>query len=497
MITIQRTPLSYRIKTAPNCQLLETNLHLSKYLNRFGHTVWDRRQHRSVLYRMYLKYDKKSSTLFLPQYDFESFCGLLNSNNIPYAVEEIPLQLGIPVDIPLKHYVKDRSEIQTKAIEYLTTSPESMRGLSLGTGQGKTYCFIKAASIIGRRTMLCVAGLIEQWENAILNFTELTKDDIYIIQGAASLTKLLLQIDKTIFPKFIICSLGTIRAYANGDDSYENYPPFTELMNRLKVGVKGIDEAHLNFYLTYILDLQTNAAVNIALTATFDRGDYQVKQIFDLHYPRLMRFGEGEYKRYIDIKSYSYSIAGNAISSKHYMTEKGYNQSKLEEWMLRKGRPHLDYIYKHVYSPIIYSHYINCRRKEQKLLVLCSTIMMCDWFEDKIIEDIPSQENLRVETYNYGTDRSILNEADIIVSTPGSAGTGTDIENLRTVLMTIASGSDILNKQSLGRLRELPNGDTPIYAYTWIRNIQAHCNYQEIRRVTYTSRGKSFQEINL
>ena len=123
--------------------------------------------------------------------------------------------------------------------------------------------------------------------------------------------------------------------------------------------------------------------------------------------------------------------------------------------------------------------------------------MMCDWFEDKIIEDIPSQENLRVETYNYGTDRSILNEADIIVSTPGSAGTGTDIENLRTVLMTIASGSDILNKQSLGRLRELPNGDTPIYAYTWIRNIQAHCNYQEIRRVTYTSRGKSFQEINL
>lgn len=55
----------------------------------------------------------------------------------------------------------------------------------------------------------------------------------------------------------------------------------------------------------------------------------------------------------------------------------------------------------------------------------------------------------------------------------------------------------VLNKQTLGRLRELANGDTPIYAYTWCRDIQPHQNYQETRRFTFRQRGKSFQEVSL
>jgi superfamily II DNA or RNA helicase len=310
------------------------------------------------------------------------------------------------------------------------------------------------------------------------------------------MTKLLLQIDKTIFPKVILCSLGTIRAYTLADEAYENYPPFTEICDRLKVGIKVIDEAHLNFFLTLMVDLQTNAAVNIALTATFDRGDHQVKQIFDAHYPRLMRFGENNLKKYVDIYSYSYSLGG-ALPSKAYITPQGYNHSKLEDYLIRRVPQKLKYIFDSTYKPAIYAHYVNVRKPGQRLLILCSTVAMCQWIKDRLVQDLPPEDNFKIALYTSETDDSVLSQFDIIVSTPGSAGTGTDIKDLLTVFMTLATSSDNMNKQSLGRLRELPNGDTPVYAYAWCRDIAKHVSYQEVRRYTFTNRGLNFYEIVL
>ena len=496
MVTVQLSPLSYRVKVSPQGQLYDTGIFLKSYLSRFCHNVWDHNARRYILYRRYVHYDKKTETLYIPRYDFEEFCRYLDANRIPFSVEHVALQRGLPVEIPLKPHVRDRNEQQTDAIDYLVNSPESLRGLSLSTGLGKTYCATKAMSLIGLRSMVCVGGLIDQWKREIFNFTELGDEDIYVIQGAPSMTKLLLKIDKTIFPKIILCSLGTIRAYAIGADSYENYPHFTTLFDLLRVGVKVIDEAHLNFFLTLMLDLQLNAAVNIALTATFDRDDPQVKAIFDSHYPKLMRFGEGIFNRYIDIYSYSFTLGG-MVPGHAYTTTMGYNHSKFEEWLTRRGKTHLEHIYRRVYLPAIHAHYLNLKRPGQKLLILCSSIVMCEWLRKRLLVDLLKNDTLVIDLYTYETDDSVLTDADVIISTPGSAGTGTDIKGLRTVLMTIATGSDTTNKQTLGRLRELPTKDTPIYAYTWCRDIPQHCNYQETRINTFKARGRMFHDISL
>ena len=493
---IKVTPLSYRIQVSPNGQLLGTNILLQSYLKRFAHNIWDKRQCRYLLYRRYVRYDEKTSTLYAPRYDLEDFCQLLVRNNVLHSIERLPLQRGAEVSIVLKSHIKDRNTDQTEAITHLITCSDSLRGLSLAPGFGKTYCSIKFISLSGLRSMIFVGGLIDQWKRSIFDFTELTEDDVYVVQGAASMTKLLLKIDKTIFPKIILCSLGTIRAYASGGDAYENYPPFNKIFDILRVGIKIIDEAHLNFFLTMMIDLQTNAEVNVALTATFDRGEQDVKKIFNFHYPRLMRFGEENFKRYVDIYSYRYTLGG-VIPAKAYTTIQGYNNSKLEEWLLRKGRRHLDNIYSTVYSPAIHSHYINCKRPGQRLLILCSSIVMCQWFREKLISDLSGDEKLEIELYIGETDDIVLTEADIIISTPGSGGTGRDIKELRTVLMTVATGSDTMNRQSLGRLRELPSGDTPNYIYTWNIDIEPHLKYHDIRKITYQNRGKSFSEIKI
>ena len=495
MILIEVTPLSYRIKVHQNGQLIGTYLNLGKHLRKFEHTTWDRRLFRMVLQRRYVYYNKDTQTLYVPRFDLDAFCRLLEENSINYKIVHLPLQEGKSVDIRLKDGVYDRSEQQTAAIKFLTTHNGSLRGLSSTTGFGKTYCAVKTVSIIGRRAMFCVMGLVDQWKNAIFQFTELTEEDVYIIKGAQSMKTLLTEIDKTLFPKIIIASIGTIRNYALNDETYEEFPPFTDIFDILRVGVKGIDEAHLSFHATLMIDLQTNAEINIALTATFLRTEQQVAAIFDAHYPRLIRFGENEFTRYIEIYSYSFS-AGGIIPQKAYMTAMGYNHSKLEEWLLRKDKKILDYIFRTVYSPAIFGHYINRKRVGQRLLIICSSVVMCEWFYQKLSTVLPKEENLSIVIYIEGVEDDVLSTYDIIISTPKKGGTGRDIKDLRTVLMTVATGAETTNLQSLGRLRELRStGDTPIYIYTWCRDIRQHNTYHQSRKLIYSERGREFHEI--
>lgn len=496
MIEIYATALSYRIFVSPQGVLLGTQFNLERYLRRFNQTTWNQQLRRMVLYRRYVHYVHKTKMLYLPRYDLPDFCQMLTSVGIPHQVIELPLQEGLSIEIKLKPGVKPRNEIQAEAINYLATNPHHLRGLSLLPGMGKTYCTIDTLSRIGRRAIVSVGGLVDQWERAIYDFTELTEKDVYVIRGAPSLTKLLTQIDRNIHPKIILCSLGTMRNYVLDNSAYENYPCIDELTDRLKIGVRVIDEAHLNFWLSLMLDLRTNAKINIALTATFDRTDTQVQKIFHAHYPRDIRHGEEIIDKYVDIYSYSYSLGG-AVPVKAYTTPKGYNHSKLEDYLLRRVPTKLEYIYATIYSPAIFANYINAYKPGEKLLILCATVAMCEWFRKRLEQDLPNQLNLKFATYVSETEDAVLADSDVILSTVGSAGTGTDIKNLKMVMMTIATSSNNTNRQTLGRLRKPDNGDTPVYVYTWCRDFQPHQNYQTTRKSTFTFLGKTFSEVDL
>ncbi len=495
MLTIHLAPLYYRVPVTNNGQLTGTGVSLERYLFRFNHRVWNHQQRRMVLVKRYVFYNDITKMLSLPRYDFAEFCRFLQHHNIPYTTEPVALQYGLPMDISLKSGVQPREERQVQAINHLVNNEECLRGLALSTGLGKTFCAITSISQLGVRAMICMAGLLEQWKDALLQFTTLYEDEIYVIQGEASLAKLLAGIDRTIRPKVILCSIRTISKYALNHENYRGYPHFEALFDLLRIGVRVVDEAHLNFWANLMMDLRTNAAINIMLTATFDRSEQQVKQIFDAHYPRLMRFGEGQYDRYIDVFSYSYALGGT-IKPRSYSTQQGYSHVIYEEWLLRKLEK-LDTIYTLVYSPAIYSHYINVRRPGDKLLILCARIDMCKWFKQRLEQELPKAENFTIVTHTYGDSDEQLKTADIIISTPGSAGTGTDIKNLRVMLMTIATGNDTMNKQTMGRLRVLPDGTTPHYIYVWNRDLQAHQRYQDARRILFTARSRQFREYHI
>lgn len=357
-----------------------------------------------------------------------------------------------------------------------------------------TASLIAALSGIGKRGLILVPSMIEQWTNAILKFTQLTPEDVYIVQGMPSLAKLLKRIDRSLYPKIILASIPTLRSYLDGSDSYVNFPPFTELCERLGVGVVSKDETHLQFHANLLLDLTLNPSITIPMTATFETGSPNIADIFNSHYPSKIRFGEEEYDSYVDVYSYGYQLDARKLPKHMFRGSMGYSQVKFEYWLLTKGKQQLQNYLENVVGAIINMHYINVAAQGERLLILCSMVEMC---EEVIAFIKKTYKDKTVTLYIGETDDAVLSTHDIIVSTPKSAGTGRDIPDLRTVIVTVSARSSPLNKQMLGRLRKLPSGNVPIFAYTHCVDIPSHVDHARHREVLFTPLAKSIKHYML
>lgn len=494
-IAIEVAPLSFRIHVDGSGYLVGTGLSINSFVRPLFEMKFDDGYGRMVPVRKYRYVNEKRGMLYLPIFELNRFKDFLAENGYTYIINAIPVSTGKDVVIPMKSWFKPRDPLQDGAIKYIQAEMDSpLRLIGMQTGRGKTAAAIAAIAGLGKRAMICIPGMMDQWVNAIKNFTELTDDDIFILQGQDSLTKLLTRIDKSLFPKIIVASIPTLRSYASGGHSYTNYPSIEELMNLLKVGVRVVDEGHLNFHANITLDMLFNTALTVILSATFSSSRDDVTRILDGHYTKELRFGEDDYRKYVDIFAYSYPLGVQDLPSKFYRGKEGYSHARLENWLLTKGKNKLREIFTHVYYPLINSHYINKAGPGDKLLILCSTVEMCKYVQQDLAKEYPGKKST---IYISETPESELVTHDIIVSTPKSAGTGLDIGGLLTMFTTVSVRSEPLNKQMLGRLRERKDGKTPFYVYCYCRAIPPQVQHAQFREQILQPLGKSFTTTHL
>lgn len=493
MLVIQTTPYSFRFKCGPRGHITTNNFYLGNYLNKFNDWEFNYRSKKWFVARKYVYYNHKHAMLYVPRYDLDNFCQMLRDANIHYLIEELPLCQGKDVVIPLIDGLTPKSDIQAGGIEYVSYGEGHMRGVAIQPGAGKTVTLIVSLANLGKRAIITSGSQPgpEQWVEEIARFTKLDmKNDVFLLQGNASIAKLLSQIDKSLFPKIVVASIATIRSYCSDSELYENYPFFDEFCDRCNIGVHGIDETHLNFHANLMVDLRWNPNLVVPLTATFGRSNQTIDAIFNQVYPPSIRYGEGQFERYTDVVSYSYSLI---TPRQAWWTNRGYNHNNYEKWLLNKKRQYLlERLYNQVYKSIFDQKYINIKHDGQKCLILCCMEDMCDWLKRRFRKDYPE---LRINKYVSATDRSALVDSDVIISTPGSAGTGTDIKNLRTMIQTISVKSDVTNKQNLGRLRKLPDDlGPPVFAYCYNKLIAPHNDHADGRRAIFRHVGKTFTE---
>lgn len=363
-----------------------------------------------------------------------------------------------------------------------------------------TKLTLAALAQIGQRTMLVIKGMyVDKWIEDVKESFGLKPGELMVVRGGKNLKALIdLAIEGELDCKFIICTNKTIYNYLKSFEKFKDQDMGygcrpEDLYSTLGVGVRVIDEAHQEFHTNFRQDLYSHVPKTINLSATLESDDAFMNSMYEIAYPRDLRFRGAAYDKYIAVKALMYGARD--IRAIRYMGKRrNYSHVVFEQSIMKRKGLLAKYV--DMLLEIIQVSFIRKREPGQKMLVFCSTIEFCT----KLTEEIQRQHpTLKVSRYVSDDDYEDLLTSDISVSTIKSAGTAVDIENLRVTLMTDALNSRQANEQALGRTRRLKQWPdvTPEFIYLVCTDIQQHIRYHNNKREFFADKVLSQKEYNL
>ena len=421
---------------------------LEKYLS-----VWN------DLYYQYepiaLRYDDKSKKLFIPRgIDLHYLERIFN-----YRIETSFIPDNY-TNVSIKLKVMPRDDLQKNGISFLIgegkfsyTSKYSQLLLSLGTGDGKTYTTIAGICLMGMTPIVIthIDKIKQQWFDSFIKFTDIHENQICDINSTKKLEKILQE--KKLKYKVYLVNHGTIQSYANK----HGWDTLSEVFSKLGIGIKVYDEAHLHFSNILKIDLSTNTKRTIYLTATFGRTDPNEKRLFSLCFKGLARYGleTREMKRkHIVYVSIHYNTYPGLDEEAYVTTFKGFNKIRYTDYQLSQPK----------FFDVIHYLLEYFLKYEGKILILSSKIESTEMIKDYISNWYPEKKvGVYHSKISEAEKQKVLEEADIISSTPKSMGTGVHIDGLRITIMTESYSSDVQADQTSGRLREFNDTDYTFY----------------------------------
>lgn len=446
---------------------------------------WDPNASRLNPLKSFSYYNAAKKQLHVPINALEHILVVLDEANAKYEIIEEPWYQERDIKLKMIRGFKPREE-QVPIIKYLSDTDPNRKGLATATGSGKTVSSIASIVEYGKAAVVIVSGLQDQWIRQFKHFTNI-KDRIYLVQGYQSLIRLM---ESDFKPDVIVFSLETLRLYVLAGGNYAALPKFSEFLKYMGIGIKIMDEVHLNFHAQTIIDMHSNVRNNIYLTATFNATNRYTRKIMDLIYPKHMRYGEDSFSKYIDV--YCYTFKGE-VPEKVCSLLRGYMHSRYERYLLKR-KTFLHRYFESRISPIIQEHYINKRKAGDRMALYFARLTMVDAAYKYLSKAYPK---LNVVIYVGGVEDKAIEKADIIITTPKKSGTGTDIKGLIFVLNTVSFKTPIATDQLRGRLRELKDGRTPVYAELVDLGITSQLMHMSYRAAVHRNNARSYKVINM
>lgn len=375
---------------------------------------------------------------------------------------------------------------QPKIIEYLCSSGKR-KIVELQAGQGKTLCALFAATAMGKRTLLNISpSYIERWLDDTAKSTgiwHLKKGEVCVVRGGSALRTLFQAAqDGDLSYKFIILSNDTlssyIRHYLAGEDmdAFAGVMPW-EISTLLNLGLWITDEAHMKFHACFITELFIHVAKTISLSATLKPDQQFMQKMYEIMYPSELRIGGEHYVVYVNCDAIPYVLDKNN-KSKISTTPRGrttYNQMAYEASIAKDKQRLANWLA--MVHDLVDTYWYKVRVPGYRTLVFAGLVEMCQTIVDYLSAKYP---DVKVGKYTAEDPPSVLEELDIIVSTPGSAGTAVDISKLQSCICMVALNASQANLQMIGRLRELRGVDVnPVMVYAYCVDIPKHVEYHE------------------
>ena len=353
--------------------------------------------------------------------------------------------------IKLRHPPRDNNQRETLRFmlgksEYYYTTTKSMLAVNLAPGVGKTYCSIATSAFIGYRSIMLTSSLswIEQWKQEILKYTDIKPREIFIIAGTPSIHSILKQgVHKF---KFILASMDTIISYGQ---KY-GFDKISELFVKLRVGIKYIDEAHLNFKAMMLIDFYTNTYKNYYLTGSPCRSSEDQDRIYKIYFknvPSIDLFDETK-DPHTDYLGMRYNSHPTAADISYCKNKYGLDRNKYTgDYIIR--RPNFYNILRVIIDRTL--------AKNGKILfyigVNRSIEVVKAWME-MYYPFLIGHIGIYTSTTSKDIKRSQLDKK-YILSTTKSCGAAMDIKGLATtVILAEPFKSEPLAIQTLGRTRD-------------------------------------------
>lgn len=423
----------------------------------------------------------------------------LKVNYLQYLFQDKELFINTKPDKKAKAtyncIVEPRDDKQKEAIDFLlgnneTSQNTTERMLCMKTGGGKTYCTINALSKLGYRSLVVVdqEKIMLQWKKEFLSFTDLTEDDIYLINGRQTLDKIRKMKVTQVQSKVFIATHQTLNYYMT-------YNPilFKNAFDKIRIGTVVYDEAHCYVNSMFNLNFALNTELTVYLTATPNRSNLQEDKVYQKSLEMVPKFGlEDKFNDlYHNIYYISYNSNPDHKTIARCQSTRGFNINAFSDYTINDT---WDKFY-----DIILELVKICTAKEEygKTAIILHKNEHILKLKEALEADF---EGIDIGIFSSLIpslkDREKELQKKIIISTDKSLGKAVDIKDLQFCIMTTPTSSPVLAEQTLGRLRKLDNRNVLYFDVTDV-GFKSCVHQRKARRKVLDKKAKSIKLLNL
>lgn len=412
-----------------DCEKLEKSL-----------SLWDNIMHK---HEPKFYYDEDRRILYVPRgYDpnllQEYFKTFIDFKNCQTKRKKVIFSMWSP---PRNSAQKEAVRFLAGKNEYSHMINDGQQVLSMPPGEGKTYCTISALSLLGYRSIIIVntVDLRNQWKEKFLQYTKIPSNYIVDLDSMSKISKI-----KKRRHLEVIVFLVTHDILRNYMKEYGNSSLY-ELFDLLQIGVKVIDEAHLEYGSTLMLDYMTNVWKTIYLSATFARSDQDENKVFQRSFNMIhkLKIESSKKRRHVIYIPYIFRTKPSQAIRETVRGLKGFDRYAYTSYEFSCDK------FVEVLRNVL-DLFIN-KGVEGKIVILSSKKESCEQSLSLVKKLYPGYSSCAHYT---GNKLENFKEYGIICATPKMLGTAQDIPGLRIVINLEPARSTVNAAQVVGRLRE-------------------------------------------
>lgn len=360
--------------------------------------------------------------------------------------------------------------------------------LVLTTGAGKTFCSGYGLGKLGMKTLIIMHrdNLRSQWVKSLYDLNGYSSREVYELKSSAELEAIAngeITLDYDIY----LMTHATFQAACNRIRDCEK---IHNIAKNLYIGFKIIDEAHLYFKDTLLIDFLFNIKRNLYLTATDGRSSKDEDAIFRHVFANTTFYRKhavaskhpDKWVEYITVDINTHCMP--AVYKYRVNGGRGMSAITYGKWVIQYDKKQTHFkvcrdILKEIYS----------KEPSAKVIIFMPLIELCTdcayFLTMELGNDDSFEYQLEIKTVNSRnskSDNEYNKRADVIVTTVQSLGTGSDIKGVTDIINCSPIVSKIVVKQVLGRIRYIPK---PCHYYDIVdQSVPADCYWWKSRSKT-------------